>query len=137
MMRAIRNRYLPRSFAGIFDQVFVYAARAAFTARSTSLSLAWLILLKTSSVAGLIVANLVFDFGSTHAPLMNNPYCGLIETTARDSGAGAYSKGLLSIVWLPYFTISLKSRNWNLSNNRYLLSFAASINHLTMRSRQF
>ena len=31
------------------------------------------------------------SFDSMNSPSMNNPYDGRMETTARDSGAGAYS----------------------------------------------
>ena len=89
-MRAIRNRYFPRSAPDIVDQVVSYALRAALTARSTSRGPAAVISERTSSSAGLTVLNAVPSNGSTNAPSMNSPYDGLIWTTARDSGAAAY-----------------------------------------------
>ncbi|CAB4784045.1 unannotated protein [freshwater metagenome] len=49
-----------------------------------------------SSVAGLIVGKCLVP--ATNFPPMKWPYFGLIETTARDSGAGAYSKLNLSSI---------------------------------------
>ena len=46
----------------------------------------------TSSVAGFTVLKAPPSTGSTNAPSMNSPYDERSWTTARDSGAGAYSK---------------------------------------------
>jgi phosphoglycolate phosphatase-like HAD superfamily hydrolase len=53
---------------------------------------------------------------------MKWPYFGLIETTARDSGAGAYSK-------LIVFSTNPSSHTEGLSNNLHLTSCVASIDH--------
>ncbi len=90
MMRAIRYRYLPRSLGASFDHTRSYALRAAATARSTSSALASVTSASTSSVAGEIDLN-ADPVPSTNSPPMNSPYDGLMSTTARDSGAGAYS----------------------------------------------
>ncbi len=46
----------------------------------------------TSSVAGLTVLNGVPPVDSTNSPPMKRPWLLAMSTTARDSGAGAYSK---------------------------------------------
>jgi phosphoglycolate phosphatase-like HAD superfamily hydrolase len=53
---------------------------------------------------------------------MKCPYFGLIETTARDSGAGAYSK-------LIVFSTNPSSHTEGLSNNLHLTSCVASTDH--------
>src|SRR4051794_21253460 len=93
MIRAIRNRYLPRSAGRIGPQVLVNARRAAATARSTSASLPLETSVRTSSVAGLTVLNGSPE-PSTNSPSTNSPYEGLMSTIERDSGAGAYSNRL-------------------------------------------
>ena len=89
-MRAILNKYFPRSAGGSFDQVFVYAFLAAVTARFTSARSAYATFDSTSSVAGLVVMKVFPDFAATNFPLINRPYSLLISTNAADSGAGAY-----------------------------------------------
>ena len=91
MSRAIRNRYLARSRPGIGPQTFSYAVRAARTARSTSSAPASAISASTSSEAGFTDLKLPPEAGSTNAPSTKSPYEGLMSTTERDSGAGAYS----------------------------------------------
>ena len=73
-MRAIRNRYLARSFPGIAPQESSYAARAAFTARSTSFSPASATSANGSSVAGLMVGKYFFEIGARNSPPMKSPY---------------------------------------------------------------
>ncbi len=46
-------------------------------------------------MAGLIVLN-DLPWPSTNSPSMNRPYDGLMSTMLRDSGAGAYSKGVVT-----------------------------------------
>ena len=65
-MRAILNKYLPRSRPESFDQCASRAFLAALTAASTSFLLPRAIELRTSSVAGLIV-------GKCFSPATNFP----------------------------------------------------------------
>ena len=116
----MRYRYFPRSLPDIFDQVVVYALRAAFTAASTSALPARATWLRTSSVAGLIVGKCLLP--ATNFPPMKWPYFGFIETTARDSGAGAYSK-------LIVVSTNPSSHTEGLSNNLHPSSCVASIDH--------
>ena len=90
----MRNRYLPRSRAGILRPDLVVGLRAAATARSTSAGPASATSASTSSVAGLIVLKARPSPASTNSPSMNSPYDGWRSTIARDSGAGAYSNFL-------------------------------------------
>lgn len=92
MIRAIRYRYLARSRPDIGPQTFLYALRAARTARSTSPGPASATSASTSSVAGLTDLKAPPSVGSTNFPSMKRPYDGRRSTTDRDSGAGAYSK---------------------------------------------
>ncbi len=100
MIRAIRNRYLARSLPGIRPQTRLWARRAAFTARSTSLSSASATSARTSSVEGLIDLKLR-PWPSTNSPPTNRPYDGLMSTIDRDSGAGAYSNTFLAMSLSP------------------------------------
>src|SRR3954470_25060994 len=77
-------------------QTFVYARRAAATAASTSAAPASVTSASTSSVAGLTV--LRPPVPSVKAPSMNSPYDDRMSTIDRDSGAGAYSKRVMSSV---------------------------------------
>jgi hypothetical protein len=49
-------------------------------------------------VAGLIVLNAEPLLPSSNSPLINRPYDGLMFTTERDSGAGAYSNFAMGCV---------------------------------------
>jgi hypothetical protein len=71
-MRAMRNRYLPRSAGRIGPQTRVNARRAAFTARSTSATLPAETSVSTSSVAGLTDLK-ASPVPSTNSPSMNSP----------------------------------------------------------------
>ena len=90
--RAMRYRYLARSAPGIGAHTDSKARRAAATARSTSRGPATATDASTSSVAGLTVFIEEPSTGSANEPSMNSPYDDRISTTARDSGAGAYSQ---------------------------------------------
>ena len=90
--RAMRNRYLPRSFAGSAAH-FGCASRAAFTAASMSSAVPRATLDSFCSLAGLIVSNVPPFDASTNAPLMKWPYVSAISTLVV-SGAGAYSQAL-------------------------------------------
>src|SRR2546421_6498835 len=90
-MRAMWKRYFARSLGRMRDQLSAYAARAAFTARSTSALPACATSASGSSCAGSIVVYRSLDSGSTNWPPMKSPYRSCRRTTSRDSGAGAYS----------------------------------------------
>jgi len=66
----MRNRYFPRSAAGILLQTLEYELRAASTAESTSVASASATLASNFSVAGLIVEKYFPDLGGTNFPLM-------------------------------------------------------------------
>ena len=66
MIRAIRYRYLARSRPDIGPQTFLYALRAARTARSTSPGPASATSASTSSVAGLTDLKALPSVGSTN-----------------------------------------------------------------------
>ena len=66
--------YFALSEAGIFDHTFVYALRAALTAKSTSSFEAEAISAKVSSFAGFIVLKYVFLDGAIHFPSMKRVY---------------------------------------------------------------
>lgn len=88
MIRAIRKRYLARSWPGSADH-FSNALRAALTARSTSSAPAWATSARTSSVEGETVLKTLPSAESVNSPSMNRPYDGAMSTIDRDSGAGA------------------------------------------------
>src|ERR1700683_2722017 len=78
-------------------QVRSYALRAAATARSTSAGPASVTSARTSSVAGEMVLNARPSRPGVNSPPMKRPYDSRSETTARDSGAGAYSNFPMSV----------------------------------------
>src|SRR5699024_4680281 len=92
MMRAIRNKYLPRSRPLIGPHTFSWARRAAATARSMSTDPATATRASSVSSAGLTVVSCVPSSAGVKAPSMNRSYVSRRVTTERDSGAGAYSK---------------------------------------------
>ena len=67
----MRKRNFPRSRGDVRPQTPSNACRAALTARSMSADLASATSASVSSVAGLIDAKYVPDFGLTHFPPMN------------------------------------------------------------------
>src|ERR1700689_2549060 len=93
----MRNRYLPLAAGGRPDQMSCCALRAAATARSTSAGPASVTSASTSSVAGEMVLNARPATPEVNSPPMKRPYDSRSETTARDSGAGAYSSFAMSV----------------------------------------
>jgi hypothetical protein len=81
--------YFARSLAGIFPHGPSYALRAAFTAASTSASLASAMRASFCSLAGLMVSKYFPLLGFTHLPPMNSSYCSFSLKWSLLSGAGA------------------------------------------------
>ena len=109
-----RLERLARFYGVSVDQLLPRDPQERDGSRSTSAALASVISAKCASVAGLIVEK-VFS-PSTKTPLMKSPYEGLIFTIEVDSGAGAYSK----------LMISQPSHSQGPSRRRFAISCVAS-----------